>query len=82
QNRGGWSNHEYDRLLGAYSSTLDRAARNQHAVTMFRLMSEEVANYPLFRDLGTIVHLSIVKGPTGQVPEGLAHWNIHEWEIS
>jgi hypothetical protein len=48
---------------------------------MFRLMSEEVPNYPLFRDLGTIVHLSTVNGPTGQVPEGLAHWNIFEWEL-
>jgi peptide/nickel transport system substrate-binding protein len=82
QNRGGWSNAQYDRLLAAYSGTLDRAPRNQHAVQMFQLMSEELPNYPLFQDLGTIVHLSTVKGPTGQAPEGLAHWNIHEWELS
>jgi peptide/nickel transport system substrate-binding protein len=82
QNRGGWYSSEYDRLLTAYSGTLDPAGRNQHAVRMFQLMSEEVPTYPLFRDLGTIVHLAVVKGPTGQVPEALAHWNIHEWELA
>ncbi len=82
QNRGGWLSPEYDRLLTAYSSTLDRSARTRHMVDSFKLMSEEVPNYPLFRDLGTIIHLANVNGPSGQVPEALAHWNIYEWEMN
>jgi len=81
QNRGGWASPEYDRLLVAYHSTLEPTARNGHAVQMLKLLSDEVLNYPVFRDLGTIPSLSSLKGPRPQVPEALAHWNIHEWEL-
>jgi peptide/nickel transport system substrate-binding protein len=82
QNRGGWPSPEYDRLLASFHSTLEPTARWRHAVDMLKLMSDEAPAFPAFRDQGTITHLAVLKGPQRQVPEALAHWNIHEWELA
>src|SRR5207244_12958153 len=42
-NRGAWISPEYDRLLDAYSSTLDRAQRSQQAAEMVRLYTGDLA---------------------------------------
>jgi peptide/nickel transport system substrate-binding protein len=81
QNRGGWPSTEYDRLLVAFHSTLEPAARWRHAVEMLKLLSEEAPNYPAFRDQGTISFQASLKGPQRQVPEATAHWNIHDWSL-
>ncbi|MPZ12880.1 MAG: hypothetical protein GEU73_00370 [Chloroflexi bacterium] len=82
QNRGGWASLEYDRLLVAFHSTLDTTARTRHAVDMLKLLSEEAPTYPAFRDQGIICYVAGLRGPEQQLPEALAHWNIHLWELS
>ena len=81
QNRGGWSNAEYDRLFEAFDSTLGRSTRIQRVVDLARLLSEELPSYPLFSNLGAITHLSTLRGPEVGTPDTLVHWNLHEWEL-
>jgi peptide/nickel transport system substrate-binding protein len=79
-NRGGWSNQQYDRLLEAYSITLDRAERTRQIAQMARIFTEEVAAIPFFFYPSLVAHIAALKGPGPFVPPGLVVWNVHEWE--
>ena len=79
-NFAGFNNPEFERLVTAYESTLDRAERNRQSVQMVTLLSQEVPAYPLYYFLVLVAHTSSLKGPLITVAAASASWNIHEWE--
>jgi peptide/nickel transport system substrate-binding protein len=87
QNRGAWSDPEYDRFWDVYKTTLEPTERHRQLVQMTRILSEEVPGFPLlFNYQPTFAHLSNVVGPDVGVPPtaliATTHfWNIHEWEL-
>jgi peptide/nickel transport system substrate-binding protein len=81
-NRGGWSNAEYDRLWDAYNTTLDRSEQIRFFAQMMRIRSEEVAGIPLHYSLNVTSHVAALHGPDAGVSGTTSHWNIHEWELS
>lgn len=79
-NRGGWFHPEYDRLYEAWNTTLSRAERSQQMVQMMKLVSEELAIFPLYHNLTVVAHVASLVGPVPSGSEGSgATWNIHEW---
>jgi peptide/nickel transport system substrate-binding protein len=82
QNRGGWASAEYDRLVEAMNSTLERGERMRRMAAVARLLSEELPNFPLFPNLGAVTHLSTLKGPEAGTPDTTWYWDIQDWELS
>jgi len=83
-NRGGWSNTEYDRLADSFNATLDRSERIQQMAQMTRILSDELPAISLYYDLGAVPHVAALRGPVPVGPDtsGLVAWNIVEWELS
>jgi ABC-type oligopeptide transport system substrate-binding subunit len=79
-NRGGWSNSEYDQLFEAWGTTLDRAERDQRAIEMMRLAADQLPVLPTYFNIEVLAHLATVRGPAVGDVERLALWNVHEWE--
>lgn len=82
ENRGGWSNPEYDRFFQAYTSTLAEAERVKQLAQMQRLLTEELPVIPHFFGVETNPHMSALKGPVArQAPGGSStFFNAHQWE--
>ena len=76
---GGWSNAEYDRGYDAYSTTLDRAARNNVVLNMMKLVADELPVLPLYYIFQVDAHLSTLSGPTQAGTS--TTWNVHQWEL-
>jgi peptide/nickel transport system substrate-binding protein len=81
-NRGGWSNPEYDRLWESFQTTLDRAERNRQVIQMMRLATEDVAMLFLFHNANVTAHYRTLRGPEIGAPDTLVNWNVHQWELS
>jgi peptide/nickel transport system substrate-binding protein len=82
QNRGGWSHPEFDRLLEAYNSTLDRVERNRHMVNLAKLVSDEVPGIMIYYGyIPTYVYVAGLVGPDVGVAGTTPHWNIYDWEL-
>ena len=80
-NRSSWSNVEYDRLLDAYNSTLDRNERIQQIVRMASIFSDELPAIAINFNPGITAHVAALVGPQVVSPDSAATWNIHEWEL-
>ena len=81
-NRGGWINPEYDRLLDAYSTTLDRGQRAQLAGQMVSVYTEDVSGISLYFRVQPWIFVSALKGLDHvAAPEATQAWNIYEWEL-
>ncbi len=80
-NRGGWSNPDYERLWNRFNATLDRSEQVQAFQQMMRMQSEWLPNFPLYYLLGFTIHLSALKGPDNGVNATTSHWNMYEWEL-
>jgi peptide/nickel transport system substrate-binding protein len=80
-NRGGWSNAEFDRLLNAYATTLDRTDRTRHVVQLAKIFTEEVAAIPLYFNPGIVGYVATLSGPQPFSPDADVTWNVHEWEL-
>jgi peptide/nickel transport system substrate-binding protein len=65
-NRGGWSNAEFDRLNDAILRTLDPAERVKQTAAMERLISTEVPLIPNYFDVYVAAHLANLQGPVGR----------------
>ncbi|HZT06355.1 MAG TPA: ABC transporter substrate-binding protein [Chloroflexota bacterium] len=78
-NQGGWSNPDFDRLVTAYETTLDRAGRNAQVVAMMKLVSEEEPVIPLYYNLSFFAHVSSLQGPMVSVSDDVANWNLPDW---
>src|SRR5437764_13887863 len=74
-NRGSWSNAEYDRLLAAWETTLDRDERHRRMAEMAKLYSEELPSTPIYYQVTPIAYVVGLKGP---VDENAT--DIHLWE--
>lgn len=88
ENRGGWSNSEYDRLWEAFATTMDRAERTRQLAGLMQLLSEQVPVYMLYFSVQIIAHVAALRGPEAGLPgtgalslDTLPHWNIHDWEL-
>ncbi len=81
-NRGGWSNPTYDRLVEAYSSSLDRAVRIRNAAELERIFTEELPAIPHWFSPNVTAHVATLKGPVARVmPETTSGTlRVHEWE--
>jgi peptide/nickel transport system substrate-binding protein len=80
-NRSGWTNTEYDRLVDAYNTTLDRDQRIQHIARMVAIFSEELPAIAVNFNPGITAFTSALKGPAQVGADGVTTWNIHEWEL-
>ncbi len=74
-NRGSWSNPEYDRLVSAWESTLERGARNQLMVQMARIYSEDLPSTPIWYQVTPVVYAQNLTGPVDADAT-----DIHLWE--
>jgi peptide/nickel transport system substrate-binding protein len=81
-NRGGWSNPEYDRLWDSFNRTLDRSEQNRQVVQMLKIASEELPAIPIYFNFAPTAHLSTLKGPAlgARIPDAHIQWDIHLWE--
>ncbi len=80
-NRGGWSNPDYERLWTAYNTTLDRSERNQQIVEMMKVVTDQLPGLMLYFNIRPTAHVAALKGPEIGTPETLFIWNVHEWEM-
>jgi peptide/nickel transport system substrate-binding protein len=82
ENRGGWSNADYDRFFDTYSSTLAERDRINAVVQMNRILSEEVPVIPHYFGAEVNAHVASVSGPIArQAPTTSgAFLNVHAWE--
>lgn len=80
-NRGGWSSPEYDRVLTAFNTTLDRPARVALARQLLRVWGDELPVISLFFPAAPIAYVARLQGPTNAAPESSLAWNIHLWEF-
>lgn len=81
QNRGGWSNAEYDRLWEAYKSALDRNERNRNMIQLMKVVSDEVPAIPLYYNIDpTFAHITALRGPDLGASGTSGFFNLHHWE--
>jgi peptide/nickel transport system substrate-binding protein len=80
-NRGGWSNPDYDLLWEGHRTSLDSNQRDRHLVQMMVLVSQVLPGFKNHFNVDVVAHLSTLRGPMTAVPEGLALWNVHKWDL-
>ncbi|HEY3115290.1 MAG TPA: ABC transporter substrate-binding protein [Chloroflexota bacterium] len=80
-NRGAWSNPDYDRLWESFLGTLDRAERNRQAIEMMRLATQDVAMLFLFHNPDITAFWGKVQGPTLGSPDAPTIGNVYQWEL-
>ena len=78
-NYAGYQSGEMERLLNGYETALRRDERNQYAVQMMKLISEDLPIIPLYYNLEFLAHVSNLTGPQVSVSTDAATWNIHQW---
>lgn len=83
ENRGGWINPEFDRLVGAFNVTLDPGQRIQQRAQIARVMSEEVPSIVLSFNPNAHAYLSSLKNivKPSLYTTGLIGWNVDKWEL-
>jgi peptide/nickel transport system substrate-binding protein len=82
-NRGGWTNPDYDRLLDALNTTLEREQRVQQVGQLMRILSDQLPAISLYYDLSPIAFVSALTGPGPVAPDtsGLVGWNVVDWDL-
>jgi ABC-type oligopeptide transport system substrate-binding subunit len=82
-NRGGWSNPEYDRLVGQFLTTLERPERLKVLAAAERIRSEDAAVLPRQFNAYVVAHTSDLRGPvarnTAQTGDTFLHVQTWEW---
>jgi peptide/nickel transport system substrate-binding protein len=81
-NRGAWSNPEFDRLSDAFSTTLDQSRRVQLIAQMVRIFSDEVPALPLYFNPIPVAHVAGLRGPQNVAPASAIAWNVQQWEFN
>jgi peptide/nickel transport system substrate-binding protein len=79
QNRGGWANPEFDRLVERYTAILDWSLRTPVIVEMARLFNEELPAITLYFQPSVFAHVAALQGPRLVAPQSAITWNIQEW---
>jgi peptide/nickel transport system substrate-binding protein len=80
-NRGCWSNPEFDRLYLVASTSLDRNERGNAIVQALRILSEDVGKMPLSYRTDVLAFRKGLTGPGLRWPGLGDAWNIHEWQL-
>ena len=81
-NRGTYSNPEYDRLYSLQLATLDPAKRDDVLVDLERLTTQDLAAGYMVYDAAPLVALSRVAGIKNATKElGNAFYNVWEWTV-
>jgi peptide/nickel transport system substrate-binding protein len=80
-NYGGWANPDYDRLWEQFNVTLERPQRNQQAVQMATLISQDLPFMMLYWNFNISAYSAAVKGVDTSAIDTLVNWNVHEWEM-
>ena len=80
-NHGGWSTPEYDRLLAAFSPSLDRTEREQHVAEAMRIYTEDLGGISLFFPTQAWASVGALQGPQLVAAEANMTWNIHHWQL-
>jgi peptide/nickel transport system substrate-binding protein len=78
-NRGCWSNAEFDRQYQIASTSLDRNERGNAVIEAQRIVNDEVGKIPLSYRTDTIGLRKGLVGPGPRWPGAADVWNIHEW---
>jgi peptide/nickel transport system substrate-binding protein len=82
-NRGGWSNAEFDRTYQAFTTTLERSERVAQVAKMEKILSEEVGIIPTYFTIVANAHVAALKGPmmrtTPDSGQGILHIERWEW---
>ena len=81
QNRGGWSNGEYDRVVQVFVTSLEERDRAEAVANAVRILTEDLGVIPLHFNPGVIAHAAAVHGLNVRAPDAEIAWNIHEWEL-
>src|SRR5439155_18909149 len=68
-NRGGWSNPEYDRLVDAFTTTLEPSERAAEVAQMARVYAEDLPMLSLFFLSVPYAWVSTLNGPRAVAPE-------------
>jgi peptide/nickel transport system substrate-binding protein len=82
ENRGGWSNPDYDRLFDAYMTTPEQSQRVKAVAQMEKLITEQLPAIPHYFGVNVTAHVAALKGPTArQNPDAGFGWgNASTWE--
>jgi peptide/nickel transport system substrate-binding protein len=80
-NRGGWVNPEYDRLVSAFGSTLDREERQRQVTQLMRIFTSDLPVIPLFYLASPFAYVATLRGPADVPPDTSNYWNIQDWEF-
>jgi peptide/nickel transport system substrate-binding protein len=80
-NRYGFTNREYDRLVEAWETTLDRSEHIQHLAQMERIVMEELPAIPLYYNPRVIAYVAGLKNVRPKlVEEAGIERKLWEWE--
>lgn len=74
-NRGGWSNPEFDRLNDLLNATLDQDGQAQVLADLWTVVSVDLGGLPTYYNTSVRAHVADLRGP---VPS--TYWNLHLWE--
>ncbi len=83
-NRGGWSNADFDRVVQTLETTLDQSQRVQLTADAERIISLEVPIIPNYFGVYTVPIVAALKGPVArQLPPDRAgpFVHVHTWEL-
>jgi ABC-type transport system substrate-binding protein len=80
-NRGGWTNAEFDRTYQNFTTTLERSQRVAQVAQMEKIISEDVGIIPTYFTIVANAHVIALKGPimrtTPDSGSGILH--IERW---
>jgi ABC-type transport system substrate-binding protein len=81
-NRGGWSNAEYDRLFKVYASTLDASERVRQLAQLERILSDDAAIIPHMFNVDSVPYVAALQGPVARHTPGAGYSFLHvqQWE--
>lgn len=80
-NRGGWSNAEYDRLVDGFYMTLDRPERDRQSIQAWRILTEQLGIMPLYFNPAVNAYPAGLHGVDVRTADAEMSWNIHMWEF-
>lgn len=80
-NRAGWSDPDYERLVQAFTTTLEPDERVRQVGQMVRIFTDSLPAHSLFFRPSTVAHVSALRGPELVAPETNLAWNVHTWEL-
>ena len=78
-NRSGWSNREFDRLHGEWTTNLDKTVATQRLIQAMKLLNDEMPSLPLYYNFRVIAHTNALQGPEATTPEATIHGNLYTW---